>query len=200
MSVRAAALVSCRWLADKLASAAGNLRVLDGSWHLPSTNRNAKVEYLRQHIPGAVHFDIDECADKSSSFDHMLPQPHQFEQYVGSLGISNGTHVVVYDNNEKFGLFSAQRVWWTFRVFGHNQVSVLNGGLPQWLAEGFDVTDIVPSPSPEKFKASFNANLVKGLEDLEENIAEGSKNFTVLDARPAGRFEGTAPEPRPGIL
>ncbi|KAK7507157.1 hypothetical protein BaRGS_00001092 [Batillaria attramentaria] len=192
------AIVSVKWLAEKLSTSPKNFRVLDGSWHLPIANRNARAEYEAKHIPGAQFFDIDECADKSTKLSHMLPKPSEFEAYVGKLGISNDTHVVVYDNNDKFPLFSAQRVWWTFRTFGHDKVSVLEGGLRKWCNENNPVTDSVEKVPEEKFKATFRPNLVKNFEDVESNQFS-SRAFTLVDARPAGRFEGTAPEPRPDI-
>ena len=133
----AAPLVRVGWLRQQMLNGTKNLRVIDGSWHLPMTKRNAKKEYEEKRIPGAVLFDVDECSDKSSPYPHMLPSPEEFGEYVQKLGIRNDTHVVVYDRNEKFGLFSAPRVWWTFRVFGHDLVSVVDGGLPKWCEEGF---------------------------------------------------------------
>lgn len=145
-----------------------------------------------------MFFDIDDCADKSTQLSHMLPKPSEFENYVGRLGINSDTHVIVYDNNDKFPLFSAQRVWWTFRVFGHDRVSVLEGGFRKWCAENNPVTDAVENVPAEKFKAAFRPNLVKSFEDIEKNQFM-AKAFTLVDARPAGRFEGTAPEPRPDV-
>ena len=148
-----------------------------------------------------MFFDIDECADKSSQFDHMIPQPSEFESYAGKLGIGNETHVVVYDNHDKFGLFSAQRVWWTFRLFGHNAVSVLEGGLPKWVAEGYDISEKLVEPhtvQEQVFTAKLQPHLVKSFEDLEHNMEGSNDKFMVLDARPGGRFNGTAPEPRKG--
>ncbi len=197
--LRVSPLVNTKWLVDKLSNRTGNLTLLDASWHFPFTKRNARSEFYKTHIPYAQFFDIDECSDKSSPYDHMLPSPEQFEEYVGKLGISNSTHVVVYDNNENLGLFSAQRVWWTFRVFGHNLVSVLDGGFPKWNREQYDTTDEVETITPHqqgKFKARFTPDLVKSFEQIEQNLKE--QKFIVMDARSAGRFEGTAPEPRPG--
>ena len=192
------AIVSTQWLAQKLSSNVPNLRVLDGSWHMPHTQRDPKAEFLTKHIPGSQFFGIDECCDHSNKMDHMVPPEKQFSQYVGNLGINNSTHVIVYDNNDNFGLFSAQRVWWTFRVFGHNQVSVLDGGLPKWEQDGYGVTDIVDKVEKQDFQTDFLSHLVKSFEDVEKNIAD--KSFTVVDARAAGRFHGTSPEPRPGTV
>lgn len=192
------AIVTAKWLAEKLATSPKNFRVLDGSWHLPIANRNAKAEYAAEHIPGALFFDIDECADKTTKLSHMLPKIAAFETYVGNLGINNDTHVVVYDNNDKFPLFSSQRVWWTFRTFGHDKVSVLEGGLRKWRGENNAVTDVVDTVPAEKFKGAFRPSFVKNFQDVESNQFS-SKSFSLVDARPAGRFQGTAPEPRAGM-
>ena len=143
------ALVKTQWLRQQMLNGAKNLRILDGSWHLPITKRDAKKEYEEKRIPGALFFDIDACSDKSSPYEHMIPSAEEFSQYVQKLGITNDTHVVVYDRHEKFGLFSAPRVWWTFRVFGHNLVSVVDGGLPKWCSDGFPTDSGLTTKSPE---------------------------------------------------
>ena len=165
---------------------------------MPHTKRVGRDEYKEKHIPGALFFDLEECSDKDTNIDHMLPKPEQFADYVGKLGIKNNTHVVLYDNNDNFGLFSAQRVWWTFRVFGHanNLISILNGGFPAWIKAGYNTTDAVPSVDAQSYTASFNGHLVKSMDDVRSILKE--QKATVLDARPSGRFQGTAPEPREG--
>ena len=191
---KVSAVVSTQWLSEHLTKP--NVRVLDGSWHLPNQNRDPRKEYKEAHIPGSLFFDIDGCS-RPSNYAHMLPGEEQFENYVGQeLGIGNDTHVVVYDNNDMWGLLSAQRVWWTFRVFGHNLVSVVEGGLPSWIKEKRPVTKEVPTVIPQVFKAKFQAHLVKSYEDLEKNMKE--KKIQIVDARPEGRFKGKAPEPREG--
>ncbi|XP_005101342.1 3-mercaptopyruvate sulfurtransferase [Aplysia californica] len=187
-------LVSVKQLKDLVDSTSSNHRVLDASWHLPNTGKVAKAEYLEKHIPGALFFDIDDCADKTTSLPHMIPNAKGFEQYVGALGINNNTQVIVYDNHPQFGLFIAQRVWWMFRLFGHQNVSILEGGLPKWLSEGGAVTADVPDVQKEVFSAQFDEKLVKFYENIEKNIDSGE--FQLVDARPDGRFKGIAPEPR----
>lgn len=172
-----------------------NVRVLDCSWHFPSSGRDPLKEYQVKHIAGAQFFDIGECADKSSHLSHMLPIPRVFEDYVGERGINNDTHVIVYDTSE-MGMFSCQRVWWTFRVFGHEMVSILNGGLVKWEEESHPLTDVVPSYPREEFVARLRPGLIKCFEDVEANLAE--QEFVVVDARSPGRFEGREPEPREG--
>ncbi|XP_010901446.2 3-mercaptopyruvate sulfurtransferase [Esox lucius] len=195
MAAQTRALVSAKWLADAIKNnlIGPNLRVLDTSWYLPKLKRDAKAEFNHQHIPGTSFFDIDECSDKTSSMDHMLPNTSQFAEYVGGLGIGNDTHVVVYDTSD-FGSYSAPRVWWMFRLFGHNYVSVLDGGMKNWLAEGYPVTAEYSEPKRVEFKATANLSWVKSYEDVLKNIE--TQEVQVVDARSAGRFRGTEPEPR----
>ena len=132
-------LVKAQWLRQVMLQNVKHLRVLDASWHLPNENRDPRKEFLAHRIPGAKFFDIDACVDKTSPYEHMLPSTEDFSNYVRSLGIHNDSHVVVYDNNEKSGLFSAPRVWWMLRAFGHERVSILDGGFPKWCAEGYPI-------------------------------------------------------------
>lgn len=131
-------LVKAQWLRQSILQKTKYLRVLDASWHLPNQNRDPKKEFVAQRIPGAKFFDIEECVDKSSPYEHMLPNTEDFSNYVRSLGINNDSHVIVYDNNAA-GLFSAPRVWWMLRAFGHDRVSILDGGFPKWCTEGYPV-------------------------------------------------------------
>ncbi|XP_069557508.1 3-mercaptopyruvate sulfurtransferase [Brachyistius frenatus] len=199
MAAQTRALVSGPWLADAIRNklVGPKLRILDSSWYLPKTKRDPKDEFAQTHITGSSFFDIDECCDKTSAFDHMLPTSSHFSEYVGGLGIGNNTHVVVYDTSD-FGSFSAPRVWWMFRLFGHSLVSVLDGGMKNWLAEGYPVTAEHSKPERRKFEATLNQSWVKSYEDVVENIS--TKQVQVVDARSAGRFRGTEPEPRDGIL
>nr|XP_015800903.2 3-mercaptopyruvate sulfurtransferase [Nothobranchius furzeri] len=192
-------VVSGQWLAEAIQSnqVGPKLAVLDCSWYLPKAQRNTREEFAHQHIPGASFFDVDACSDQSSQYDHMLPSSNFFSQYVGDLGIGNDTHVVVYDTSS-IGSFSAPRVWWMFRVFGHSSVSVLDGGMKLWLADGHPVTSEFSKPQRRDFRATLNASWVKSYEDVVENIR--TKKVQVVDARSAGRFQGTEPEPRDDIL
>ncbi|XP_041363652.1 thiosulfate sulfurtransferase-like isoform X2 [Gigantopelta aegis] len=188
---RVTSVVSVNWLNSRLLTP--NIRVIDASWHLPSTGRKAREEYVSKHIPDAQFFDIDGCIDKASPYVHMLPSTKEFEEYVGKLGINNHTHVIIYDNNEKFGTLSAARVWWAFKAFGHPMVSILDGGLPAWCREGKQTTNKESKCSPETFKATFHSSMVKYYDDVKENLLK--KQFQLMDARPPGRFMGTDPEP-----
>lgn len=186
------ALVSTEWLAEHLA--APDVRVVDGSWYLPAMHRDPKAEFAEAHIPGAVYFDIDEIADTGSALPHMLPSPEKFSARVRRLGLGDGVRVVVYDG---MGMFSAPRVWWMFRVFGHEDVAVLDGGMRKWRAEGRPVESEAPRPPERHFTARMNSILVRDIEQMRANLA--LRREQVLDARSAGRFAGTDPEPRPGL-
>ncbi|MGE5475103.1 MAG: 3-mercaptopyruvate sulfurtransferase [Bacteroidales bacterium] len=186
------ALVSTEWLAAHLS--APDVRVVDASWHMPAAGRNAREEYESCHIPGAVYFDVDEIADTSVPLPHMLPPPEKFASRVRKLGLGNGHKVVVYDTA---GL-GAARVWWMFRVFGHRDVAVLDGGLTKWKQEQRPLEDLPPMPRDRHFLPHFNATLVRSFEQVRANV--DSKREQVIDARSAGRFAATAPEPRPTRL
>jgi thiosulfate/3-mercaptopyruvate sulfurtransferase len=190
--VNSHALVSTEWLAENLT--ADGLSIVDASYFLPGVKRDAKAEFTAGHIPGAVFFDIDDICLSGSDLPHMLPDADFFAAKVEALGIGDGGKVVVYDSNG--GGMAAARVWWTFRVFGLQNVTLLNGGLPKWLAEDRPVTDAPPAPSPATFAARKNSALVRNIEQMMANVESG--NEQVLDARAGERFEGTAPEPREG--
>ncbi|MEO1251952.1 MAG: 3-mercaptopyruvate sulfurtransferase [Pseudomonadota bacterium] len=185
----AAPLVSTDWLHANLDAA----RIIDASWRMPG-EPPAYKDYQRRHISGAVFFDIDALADKSTDLPHMLPSPSDFENAVGALGVNEDDAVVVYDDQ---GLFSAPRVWWTFRAMGHARVAVLDGGLRKWIAEGRAVDDRAPRPSPQRYKASPKRDLVADAETVRTAIADAAPR--IVDARPAARFRGAAPEPRAGL-
>jgi thiosulfate/3-mercaptopyruvate sulfurtransferase len=186
------ALVSTDWLAAHLRDA--DLRVLDGSWHMPQAKRDPRAEFLGAHIPGAVFFDIDGIADHSTSLPHMLPTADAFADAVGGLGVGSGDRVVVYDTR---GVVSAARVWWTFRAFGHDDVAVLDGGLSKWKAEGRPLESGEPKPERRAFRARLQPALVRDLTAMRENLT--TRREQVLDARSAGRFAATEPEPRAGL-
>ena len=185
-------LVGNDWLAARLGQS--DVVVVDGSFYLPAMKRDPAAEYLAGHIPGAVRFDIDEIADKSIPLPHMLPSPEQFAQAVGRLGISDRDTIVVYDGA---GLFSAPRVWWTFRLFGAQNVFILDGGLPRWKAEGRPLESGSAKREPRSSTARAPEAIVAALKDVQSALAGNSAQ--VVDARPTDRFRGEAPEPRPGV-
>ena len=188
-------LVSTQWLADH--RDAPDVAILDGSWHLPAEKRDPRAEYAAGHIPGARFFDIDAISDQASSLPHMLPPQEKFAAHMKDLGIGDGDCVVAYDASTQ-GLFSAARVWWTLRAFGHDNVAVLDGGLKKWRAEGRAVT---ADPPPVRKARGFGTHpdrvLVRSLEQMQALVAAG--NGQIVDARAAGRFQGREPEPRPGL-
>jgi thiosulfate/3-mercaptopyruvate sulfurtransferase len=185
-------LVTTDWLAERLG--AHDLVVLDGSYYLPTQGRDAQAEYRAGHIPGAVRFDIEEIADKSSDLPHMLPSAEEFAAAAGALGIGDRDTIVVYDGA---GLFASPRVWWTLRLFGAENVFVLDGGLPKWRAENRPLESGEVTRAPRSFKARRHLTAVASLSDVRSALA--GKTAQVVDARSAERFHGEAPEPRPGL-
>lgn len=185
-------LITTEWLAERLNNP--DLVVVDGSWYLPAMQRDGFKEYQAAHIPGAVYFDIDEISDHSSALPHMLPPPEAFALHMRRLGIGDNMTIVVYDGA---GIFSAPRVWWTFRVFGAKDVLVLDGGLPKWIAENRPVEAGMTVREPAAFAPRFDKNLVADIDRIEQALASDSAQ--VVDVRPAERFRGEAPEPRPGV-
>lgn len=185
-------LVSTDWLAAHLT--APDVRILDASWHMPDSGRDARAEFLSGHIPGAVFFDIDEISDTRSELPHMAPPLEKFVSRVRALGIGDGHRVVVYDSVD---LFSAARVWWLFRLFGKTDVVVLDGGLPKWLAEGRPVAEGMPIVRDRHFTAWRNAALVRDVTQVAASAKLGDAE--ILDARSPGRFRGAEQEPRPGL-
>lgn len=193
MSPLPAPLVSATWLAERLGRP--GLRVVDGSWYLPTSGRKPAAEYAAGHIPGAVFFDLDRTSDPENPLPHMLPPADLFARTVEALGISSGDDVVVYDGSGSN--HSAARVWWMFRVFGHEEVAVLDGGLGKWRAEGRPLEQGVVTPSPGRFAARLRPEAVRSADQVLRASADGSEQ--IADMRSAGRFTGTDPEPRPGL-
>ena len=185
-------LVSTDWLMAHLSDP--DLVVIDASWHMPATGRDGRREFLAGHIPGAAFFDLDAVSDHTSPLPHMLPSPEDFASAMGALGVSNDMRVVVYDGA---GLFSAPRLWWMLRTFGHDKVAILDGGLPKWTAEGRPLDTGEAHPTARTFAPRFDAAAVADVEQVRAALNAGSAQ--VLDARSADRFFGRTPEPRPGL-
>lgn len=185
-------LVSTAWLAEHLD--APDVRIVDATNQLPGTDLDPKAEYDRQHIPGAVFFDIGEIADTKSPYPNMLPSPEKFASRVSALGLGDGCRIVVYD---AAGLVSAARVWWMFRYFGHKDVAVLDGGLPKWIREGHPVDDYSVRPTRRHFTARINNFLVRDVAQIQANLA--SQREQLIDTRSAARYSGKTPESRPGL-
>jgi thiosulfate/3-mercaptopyruvate sulfurtransferase len=186
-------LVSTEWLAARLDKP--GIMPLDCSWYLPSAARNGRAEFLAEHIPGARYFDLDAHSDPASSLPHMLPSAEQFAADMGALGLRDSDTIIVYDAS---GVnLSAPRVWWMFRVFGHGGVALLDGGFQKWKAEGRPVESGEPAARRGDFSARLDASRVRTAADMLANISEPREQM--VDARSAARFEGTSPEPRPGL-
>jgi thiosulfate/3-mercaptopyruvate sulfurtransferase len=185
------ALVGPDWLKAHLG--APDVRIVDATYFVGSSERNAKEEFGYRHIPGAVFFDINEITDSGSPLPHMLPSPEKFSSKVRDLGLGDGCHVVVYDSLG--GFCAAMRAWWMFRVFGHHDVSVLDGGLPKWGKEGGPLEEGPANPRPRHFSARLDNTLVRNADDILANIK--SRREQIIDARSAKRFQGAKPEPRP---
>jgi thiosulfate/3-mercaptopyruvate sulfurtransferase len=186
-------LISTEWLAGALG--APDVMVFDATKYLPNEPFDGLTKYREAHIPGACFFDIDVVADPDTTLPHMAPTAGRFARLMGEMGISNTTRVIFYDQK---GLQSSARGWWLMKLFGHQNAAVLDGGLPKWRAEGRATQsgDATPAPAAS-YKPDFRADLLKGIGDVKRIIADGSA--LILDARAKGRFDGTAPEPRPGL-
>ncbi|WP_101067064.1 3-mercaptopyruvate sulfurtransferase [Roseovarius salinarum] len=185
-------LVSTDWLAAHLKDP--DLRVLDGSWHMPQEGRDARADYEAAHIPGARFFDIDEISDHRSELPHMAPPPEKFMARMRAMGVGDGHQVVVYDTK---GIYSAARVWWLFKLMGHTDVAVLDGGLPKWVAEGRETEDLAPVVRDRHMTARMQNHLVRDVTQVSQAAKLG--NHEILDARAPGRFAGSEPEPREGL-
>lgn len=183
-------LVSTNWLSKNLGDP--NIRILDASWHLPNAERNAKEEFKMNHIPGALFFDIDEIADLDIPLPHMMPSNEKMSSRLRAMGIKKTDHVIVYDDSM---FSSAARAWFMFKNFGHEKVSILDGGMAKWRAEGKDTESNIQSFGSSHYSTNKDESRIRNRQQIIENIESASEQ--VVDARAKGRFEGTAPEPRP---
>lgn len=187
-------LVSVQWLAAHLTDP--HVKIIDASWHMPQTGRNGPAEHLQSRIPGSLHFDIETIADRTNPLPHMVPLPEDFGAAVSAMGIENNDAIVIYDvsgNN-----MTAARVWWMFRLFGHDRVALLDGGFKAWQDAGGSIEsgDFTP-PTPTAFKANFRPQMLANILDVQQAVTKDDPQ--ILDARAAERFEGRVPEPRPGL-
>ncbi|MEZ5954071.1 MAG: sulfurtransferase [Hyphomonas sp.] len=187
-------LVSAEWLKEHLS--APDIRVVDATWYasFQNSDRTGREAWAQGHIPGAVHFDIDAIKAGGTDLPHMLPDPIMFSSRVRKLGIGDGNRVIVYDQN---GYCAAPRVWWMLRVMGHNDVFVLDGGMKAWVDAGGELEDLPPVAVERHFTPRVRSDLVKDVGQMLAVCESGA--CTIVDARPAGRFTGEAPEPREGL-
>ncbi len=187
------ALVSSDELARQLG--APDIRIVDATTFMPGVSRDGRKEFDVAHIPDAVYFDVDDICDTTSPLPHMLPSPEKFSSRVRALGLGDGSRIVIYDANG--GFLAAHRVWWMFRVFGHSDVAVLDGGLLKWRRENRPLEDTPPTTRARHFTARMDHTLVRSLDQMRVNLSR--RREQVVDARSPGRFKGTEPEPRPGL-
>jgi thiosulfate/3-mercaptopyruvate sulfurtransferase len=192
MKHRNSALVSTEWLGEHLA--APDIRVADASWYLPQAGRDTKAEYEAAHIPGAVFFDIEDLSDETSALPHMLAPAPKFASRMRRLGLGDGNLIVVYDGA---GLYSAPRAWWMLRAMGHDDVAVLDGGLPKWKREFRPLEDLTAQPYPRHFTPRANNALARDFRQMMANLE--SHETQTIDLRGANRFAGKEQEPRPGV-
>ena len=183
-------LVSTEWLAAHLS----DVRVVDASWYMPNDKRDPKAEFETAHIPGAVFFDIDTVADRTTDLPHMMPTAEAFARAVGALGIGNDRMVVVYDGS---GIFSAPRVWWMLKAMGHSQVKVLDGGFPKWKREGRILESGPANSHTAIFSAAPQKAIMRNFDDVMDIVKDRSAQL--VDARSPGRFSGSEAEPRAGV-
>ena len=186
-------MVSVEWLAQRLGTK--NLIILDATFFMPAQGRHAGKEYAAAHIPGAQFFDIDAVADHASDLPHMLPKATDFAIFAVGVGIGAATTVVIYDANH---FMASARAWWTFRVFGHDQVFVLDGGLARWNDRGLPLSSAAVTHDRAAFDSCFRPNLVCSLSRMLE-LLEAADKTQIVDARSAGRFAGSETEPRTGL-
>ena len=185
-------LVTSDWLENNL----NDVKIIDCSWHMPGIDRNPEKEYSKNHIPGAIFFDLDKNSDQDTDLPHMLPSKEKWEEIVSAMGISNTDRIVIYDNSD---VLSSCRGWYNFIYFGHDKqlVSVLDGGLKKWLIENRKTTNEKTILNKSNYRATENKSLVKNIHEINENIEK--KNFTIIDARSKERFNGSVPDPRKNV-
>ncbi len=184
-------LVSTEWLNDNLSK----VKIFDASWHMPNSKHDAQKEYSERHLPSAMFWNLDEHSEKDSPYPHMMPNLNYWTRMLGKFGITNDDHIIVYDHSY---LYSACRLWFALKYFGHEKVSILNGGLQKWLKEKKPVTQKIDKiKQTDIYQTSENNDCIKNKKQIDENIK--SNSFILVDARNRERFEGKAAEPRPGL-
>ena len=185
-------LVSTNWLIKNL----NHVKIIDSSWHMPQTNRNGLEEYNKEHIPGAIFFDLDDNSKKNINLPHMLTDKKTWEEIVSNMGIKKVDKIIIYDNSD---VISSCRCWYNFIYFGHDPqlIHVLNGGLKKWNIEKKITTNEITNILKTNYRAIEKKELVKNKEEIDRNIS--LTKFNVIDARSQERFKGEVPEPRKGL-
>ena len=185
-------LIEIDWLKKNLNNP--QIKIIDGTWHMPGNELDGFDVFKEKHIPNSIFIDLEEISDQNSVLPHMMPDEKHFSEKISSLGISNNDNLIVYD---MYGMFSAARIWFMFKVFGHNNVSLLNGGFPAWLDSGGDVSNKINELKSTTYKAKLNKSLIVNYTQVLENLS--NQKYQVLDARSPDRFLGISEEPRPGM-
>ena len=185
-------LIEIDWLKKNLNNP--EIKIIDGTWHMPGSGINGFDIFKEKHIPNAIFIDLDEVSDINSDLPHMMPDENYFSEKISSLGISNNDHLIIYD---MYGMFSAARIWFMFKAFGHNNISLLNGGFPAWLDSGGEVSNKINNLKTTIYKGKLNKLLIADYQQVLENLT--NQKYLVLDARSPERFSGISEEPRPGM-
>ena len=185
-------LIEIDWLKKNLNNP--EIKIIDGTWHMPGSGINGFDIFKEKHIPNAIFIDLDEVSDINSDLPHMMPDENYFSEKISSLGISNNDHLIIYD---MYGMFSAARIWFMFKAFGHNNISLLNGGFPAWLDSGGEVSNKINNLKTTIYKGKLNKLLIADYLQVLENLT--NQKYLVLDARSPERFSGISEEPRPGM-
>ena len=185
-------LIEIDWLKKNLNNK--KIKIIDGTWHMPGSGLDAIEIFKEKHIPNAIFVDLEEISDQKSDLPHMMPQENYFSEKISSLGINNTDQLIIYD---MYGMFSAARIWFMFKAFGHKNVSLLNGGLPEWINSNGEISNKIKKYKKTNYKAVLNKSLIVNYEDVLDNIK--SNKYNLLDARSPERFLGRDNEPRPGM-
>ena len=185
-------LIEIEWLKKNLNNP--NVRIIDGTLHMPTSGLNAFEVFKEKHIPNAIFVDLEETSDQKSNLPHMMPDNVYFSKKISLLGINNNDHLVIYD---MYGMFSAARIWFMFKAFGHEKVSILNGGFPAWIDSNGEISNQINNLEPSNYKANLNKSLIVNYKEVLDNLL--NNKYQIIDARSPDRFSGNSEEPRPGM-
>ena len=185
-------LIEIDWLKENLNDP--QIKIIDGTWHMPTSGLNAFEVFKEKHIPNAIFVDLEETSDQKSNLPHMMPDNVYFSKKISLLGINNNDHLVIYD---MYGMFSAARIWFMFKAFGHEKVSILNGGFPAWIGSNGEISNQINNLEPTNYKANLNKSLIVNYKEVLDNLL--NNKYQIIDARSPDRFSGNSEEPRPGM-
>ena len=185
-------LIEIDWLKENLNDP--QIKIIDGTWHMPTSGLNAFEVFKEKHIPNAIYVDLEETSDQKSNLPHMMPDNVYFSKKISLFGINNNDHLVIYD---MYGMFSAARIWFMFKTFGHEKVSILNGGFPAWIDSNGEISNQINNLEPVNYKANLNKSLIVNYKEILDNLL--NNKYQIIDARSPDRFSGNSEEPRPGM-